>query len=145
MSPYTIGQLARRAGVPTSTVRYYERSGLLQPESRTEGNYRQYGRPALERLRFILAAKANGFTLDDVTVLLDFRDGKTAPCHEVQDLIQERLAGLENRLQQLHQVQEVLQGSLEKCREVEPSGKCEMIEKLTDASHPLRTEPGESS
>jgi len=44
---YTIGQLARAAGVPTSTVRYYERIELLQPAGRTAGNYRLYGEDAL--------------------------------------------------------------------------------------------------
>jgi DNA-binding transcriptional MerR regulator len=53
---YTISQLARAAGVPTSAVRYYERIGLLQPHGRTGGNYRLYGKEALERLRFIRAA-----------------------------------------------------------------------------------------
>ena len=46
---YTIGQLAKTAGVPTSTVRYYERRGLLTSEARSRGNYRLYGPAALER------------------------------------------------------------------------------------------------
>jgi DNA-binding transcriptional MerR regulator len=53
---YTISQLAHAASVPTSTVRYYERIGLLQPEARSAGNYRLYGPEALARLRFIRAA-----------------------------------------------------------------------------------------
>ncbi|MCI0657218.1 MAG: MerR family transcriptional regulator, partial [Acidobacteria bacterium] len=79
----TIGQLAKEAGVPTSTVRYYERSQILQPEGRTQGNYRIYGPGALERLRFIRAAQSHGFTLDDIESLFAFRDGGTAPCKEV--------------------------------------------------------------
>jgi len=63
---YTIGALARAAEVPTTTVRYYERTGLLPPEGRSGGNYRSYSVRSLERLRFIRAAQANGFTLDDV-------------------------------------------------------------------------------
>ena len=58
-SHYTIGQLAGAVSVPTSTVRYYERCGLVEAERRTESNYRVYGEPALERMRFILAAKAH--------------------------------------------------------------------------------------
>lgn len=139
--PYTIGRLARLAGVPTSTVRFYERSHLLRPEGRTAGNYRLYGQAALERLRFIIAAKANGFTLEDVTALLDFRDGRTGPCQEVQTLLQERLSALDTRLEQLHEVRGVLRTSLERCRETEPSGRCQVIENLTVASSasPRRT------
>ncbi len=67
--PCTIGQLAAQADVPTSTVRYYERRGLLRCEGRTRANYRQYGEATLERLRFIRAAQAAGFTLVDIRSL----------------------------------------------------------------------------
>ncbi len=127
---YTIGRLAREAGVPASTVRYYERSRILRPDGRTDGNYRIYGPEALERLRFIRAAQAIGLTLDDITTLLDFRDGRTAPCREVQTLIEERLSELKKRLEQLRHVQAVLHTSLQMCRRTERRGRCEIIEKL---------------
>lgn len=72
---YTIGELAEEVGVPTSTLRYYERSGLVSPDGRTSGNYRIYGAAAVERVRFIRAAQATGFTLEDIARLLDFKDG----------------------------------------------------------------------
>src|SRR5215813_5732090 len=89
---YTIGQLARAAGVPTSTVRYYERIGLLHPDARTAGNYRLYGEDALECLRFIRAAQRTGFTLEDITALLQLRDVTPELCQEVQVLIEARLS-----------------------------------------------------
>ncbi len=127
---YTIGRLAYAAGVPVSTVRYYERSRILRPDGRTEGNYRVYGPEALERLRFIRAAQAIGLTLEDITTLLDFRDGRTAPCKEVQSLIEERLLELEKRLEQMGHVRSVLHSSLRLCRRAGRSGRCEVIEKL---------------
>jgi MerR family mercuric resistance operon transcriptional regulator len=127
---YTIGSLARAAEVPTSTVRYYERAGLLVPEGRSGGNYRSYSARSLERLRFIRAAQANGFTLDDVKQLLRFQDGALAPCGEVQSLIEARLRDLEERMQQLRKVRTVLRASLEVCRRGEPSGRCEILEGL---------------
>jgi len=127
---YTIGRLAREVGVPASTVRYYERSRLLRPDGRTEGNYRIYGPEALERLRFIRAAQAIGLTLEDITTLLDFRDGRTAPCREVQTLIEERLSELKKRLEQLRHVQAILHSSLQMCRKTERRGRCEVIERL---------------
>lgn len=133
-SRYTIGRLAREAGVPVSTVRYYERSRLLRPDGRTDGNYRIYGPEALERLRFIRAAQAIGLTLEDITSLLDVRDGRTAPCREVQTLIEERLVELRKRLEQLRHVQAILHSSLRMCRRTERRGRCEVIEKLTVAA-----------
>lgn len=139
---YTIGQLAKAAGVPASTVRYYERARLLHPDGRSRGNYRVYGAAALERLRFIRAAQVNGFTLEDTQALLDFRDGKTAPCKEVRELISERLAGLEKRFEELRQVRTVLKSSLKMCGQTEHMGKCRVIEKLNAAAtQPLSRAP----
>jgi len=134
VASYTIGQLAQAAAVPTSTVRYYERIGLLQPEGRSSGNYRVYSAAALKRLRFIRAAQATGFTLDDVTALLNLRDGTTAPCTEVQTLIEDRLADTEQRLTDLHQVQRVLKSSLTLCRRSDRRGRCRVIDKISAAA-----------
>lgn len=134
MGPYTIGQLARAVGVPTSTLRYYERVKILRPDGRSGGNYRVYGAAALERLRFIRAAQANGFTLDDISALLSFRDGATARCKEVQRLIKDRLADLRKRMEQMHEVEVVLRSSLKMCRRFERTGRCQVIDNLKQAS-----------
>jgi MerR family mercuric resistance operon transcriptional regulator len=131
---HTIGQVARAAGVPTSTVRFYERSRLLRPDGRTEGNYRLYGPAALERLRFIRAAQANGFALEDVAALLSLRDGTTAPCKEVQTLVEQRLTDLEKRVKQLRHLRAVLRASLQLCRQAGRSGRCQVIDRLKVAS-----------
>jgi len=135
---YTIGQLARAAGVPTSTVRYYERVGLLQPEGRTNGNYRLYGKEALEHVRFIRAAQATGFTLGDIAALLQLRDANPDTCQNVQGLIAERLADLERRLADLRHVQHVLKATLKRCRETQWRGRCHIFDRLTvsSTSHP---------
>lgn len=126
----TIGQLARAAEVPVSTVRYYERRGLVRPSGRTAGNYRYYGEEVLERLRFIGAAQATGFTLGDIKSLLEFRDGDAAPCQEVQTLIENRLADVGKRLDELRHLQDVLGSSLRQCRTEEPAGRCAVMEQL---------------
>ncbi|MBI4576117.1 MAG: MerR family transcriptional regulator [Planctomycetes bacterium] len=132
--PYTIGQLARAAGVPSSTLRYYERSRLLRPDGRTGGNYRVYGAAALERLRFIRAAQANGFTLDDIAALLGFREGRTARCKAVQALIEDRLSDLQQRMQQLRDLEAVLRSSLKMCQQFERRGRCQVVDDLRRAS-----------
>lgn len=127
---YTIGDLARGAGVPTSTVRFYERQRLLVPDSRSGSNYRLYGAAALERLRFIRSAQAAGFTLGDIRALLDFKDGATPPCREVQSLIESRLDHVAEQLEHLQRVQVVLGKWLAVCRKAERSGRCRVIEGL---------------
>lgn len=128
---FTIGELARAAGVPTSTVRYYERVGLLEPVGRTVGNYRFYGEAAVERLQFIRAAQATGFSLDDITSLLPLRGGIASSCQRVQGLIRERLGELRKRMDDLRRVERVLKSALGVCQKTEAAGHCETLDKLT--------------
>ena len=129
MGKLTIGELARAAGVPTSTVRYYERAGLLRPSGRSSGNYRVYSKSELERLRFIRAAQATGFTLKDVKALL-----RPAACGKVQGVIEERLADVAKRMKELRHVQRVLRASLSECQSHEASGRCRVVDELTARS-----------
>ncbi len=122
----TIGQLADAAGVPTSTVRYYERENLLRPAGRSASNYRLYSRADVDRLRFIRAAQATGFTLQDVVELL-----RPAPCGRVQGLIERRLETVSERMRELRHVQGVLRRSLEECRGHGHSGRCRVIDELS--------------
>lgn len=73
----TIGQLAQRAGVATSALRYYEAEGLLTG-SRSAGGHRQYPRHALRRVAFIRAAQNVGLTLPQIkAALATLPDGRT--------------------------------------------------------------------
>ena len=132
--PFTIGRLAKAAGVPVSTVRYYERIGLLKPSGRTYSNYRYYGRRALEHLRFIRAAQSTGFALDDIAHLLEIRTGGVEPCREVRDLIETRLGDVERRLKDLARVKKVLKASLKRCHDAEAEGSCEVLAQLARVS-----------
>ncbi|MQA81658.1 MAG: MerR family transcriptional regulator [Streptosporangiales bacterium] len=69
MSAYRISQLAERTGVPASTLRYYESTGLL-PAERSPAGYRLYDEPAIERLGFIGTAKRLGLPLEEIAELL---------------------------------------------------------------------------
>ncbi len=130
----TIGELARTAGVPASTVRYYERTGLLRRPPRSQSNYRLYRDEDVYRVRFIKAAQATGFTLDDVAELL-----KPSSCSKVQGRIEERLEEVSARMKDLRHVQRVLKAALTTCQEHEPTGRCGVIDTLSAsarAKHP---------
>lgn len=75
MALLTIGQLARRAGIRPSTLRYYEAEGLLEPTDHTEAGYRLYDPNAEQTLHLIQRAQRLGFSLADIRILLkDYRD-----------------------------------------------------------------------
>lgn len=65
----SIGDVAGRSGVPASTLRYYEQTGLLPAPARTAGR-RRYEPSVLTRLEVIALCKAAGFTLDEIRALL---------------------------------------------------------------------------
>lgn len=77
---FTIGQLARRFGLNTSAIRYYERVGVL-PEPERESGQRRYGTDAVKRLETLQAAKQAGFTLEESRLLLQRSDAGD-PLHE---------------------------------------------------------------
>lgn len=133
---HTIGELAKSVGVPASTLRFYEREGLLVPDTRSPSGYRLYGPESSGRLRFIRSAAAAGFTLGDIRALLDFKDGATPPCREVQSLIQSRLAHVSVQVEHLRHVQDVLTKWLGVCRKAERTGRCRVIEGLRDSDEP---------
>jgi MerR family transcriptional regulator, copper efflux regulator len=72
---YTIGSLAREAGVTTRTVRYYEQRGLLPTAERDENGYRRYTRDTLNRLLFVLRAKSLGLALSEIQGFLEVAEG----------------------------------------------------------------------
>ncbi|QJY47810.1 MerR family transcriptional regulator [Pseudonocardia broussonetiae] len=89
VSTYRISQLAERAGVPATTLRYYEKEGLV-PAGRTPGGYRLYTDADAERVRFIAAAKHLGLPLDQIRELLGVWDG--GMCREIRDELRPMVA-----------------------------------------------------
>jgi len=78
-----ISELAAASGVPTSTLRYYERIGLVRPHGRSPAGYRLYDEDSVQRLAFIGRAKRLGMTLDDVATLIEaWFAGECGPLQE---------------------------------------------------------------
>jgi len=130
----TISQLARAANVPASTLRYYERIGLVAPEDRSAAGYRLYSEESLRRMQFIRAAQAIGFALSDVSILLGMDGRKSSSCREVQALIAERLVDIRRRLNDLRHVERVLRAAMGRCKKHERAGCCHVLETLRSNS-----------
>lgn len=140
---FTIGQLARAAGVPISTVRYYERVGLLTPDARTPANYRAYSAKAAERLRFIRSAQASGFALSDIREMLDLAHSDDPPCEQVTALIDRRLIEIRQRLRDLKRVERTLAKAAATCCRGGPDW-CGQIERLK-GRQPTSCDPAKKS
>ncbi len=111
---YTIGQVARAAGVNVETVRFYHRKGLLPLPGRAYGAVRRYGDESLARLRFIRRAQRLGFALDEVSALLQLNDGRS--CSAARELAERKLAVVEDRLKDLFALRKQLASLVRRCR-----------------------------
>jgi DNA-binding transcriptional MerR regulator len=116
-----IGQLADSLGIPTGTVRLYERKGLLPDPQRAENGYRIYDDTTLARLRFIRTAQSAGLTLAEITSVLHVRDDGTAPCSHVDSLLETKLADVRERRRQLATLESELAQLLERSRQLDPA------------------------
>ena len=116
----TIGEVARRAGVATSTIRFYERRGLLEADGRQSGQ-RRYRVETLRRLVFIGMLQDAGLALDDIAGVLDA--GTVA---EWKAIATERMAALEEEIERLETARAYLRGAL-LCRYDHPASECRIM------------------
>ena len=107
----TIGEVARRAGVRASAIRYYEEAGLLEEPDRVGGK-RRYDEVALRRLALIGGAKRAGFTLGEIRTLLHGFPAGTGAAQRWQALASEKLIEVNEAIAQLRQTRELLEEAL---------------------------------
>lgn len=103
------GQLAEAAGVSLQTLRYYERRGLLDEPLRSNGGHRLYPPEAVTVLRVIKAAQRLGFTLEEISDLLDVRRGSQGGLRAKAN---GKLADVEARIADLLVIAETLRAAL---------------------------------
>ena len=107
----TIGEVARRAGVRASAIRYYEEAGLLEEPERV-GSKRRYDEEVLRRLALIGGAKRAGFTLGEIRTLLHGFPAGTGAAQRWQALASEKLIEVDEAIAQLRQTRELLEEAL---------------------------------
>ncbi len=118
----TIGEMASRSGVRTSTLRYYEERGLISSE-RTAGGQRRFARETVRRVAVIRAAQILGLTLEEIRrALNDLPRGRTPNRHDWERLSQTWRSSLDGRIAELEALRDRLSGcigcgclSLENC------------------------------
>ena len=116
-----IGQLADALEIPTRTIRFYERKGLLPEPQRADNGYRVYDDATLARLRFIRTAQAAGLTLAEIASIIHVRDDGTAPCSHVDSLLETKLAEVRDRRRQLAALEAELAQLLDRSRQLDPA------------------------
>src|SRR5260370_5324745 len=127
----TLGERARRSGVPSTALRYYEKAGLFPESRRTSSGYRAFQPDTLPRLAFIRAAQAVGLTLAEIREVIGIRDAGAPPCAHVLGLIEQHRAEVRSRIRELQLLERDLEhvaslGAGLDPSECEPVGVCKV-------------------
>lgn len=125
-----IGELAKKAGCQVETIRYYEREGLLPAPARSEGNYRLYGAPHLERLVFIRNCRTLDMTLEEIQRLLALRDLPHENCAGINSLVDEHIEHVQARIDSLQALRAQLTELRDRCNAPKEAEDCGILRQL---------------
>jgi MerR family mercuric resistance operon transcriptional regulator len=127
----TIGKLAAEVGVSVETVRFYERSGVLQQPADPEHGWRKYGEDALVTLRYVREARRLGLTVADIGHLRVLTSGPQPDfCQGVRDTVEARIRIIGERINELERLRQGLSEWLGACRARSPDMTCPTYETL---------------
>ncbi|SRR5437899_865489 len=110
-----IGQVAQQTGLTVDAIRFYEKEKLLPKALRSTGGFRLYGSDHIEQLRFIQKAQTIGFSLGEIRELILIQDDQVETCSHVRDLIRQKLATVQQKMNELAQIEGQLKEALQKC------------------------------
>lgn len=129
-----IGDLSTASSTPIETIRYYEREGLLPAPARTAGNFRVYEPPHLERLQFIRYCRGLDMSLDEVRILLRFKDEPSANCGDVNALLDEHIGHVSRRIKELRSLERELKELRQRCGAARAADQCGILAGLAEAA-----------
>jgi len=116
-----IGEVAAAVGLPTQTIRFYERKGLVPQPRRGPNGYRVYDTPTLTRLRFIRSGQGAGLTLLEIATILELRGEGATPCAHVRELLSTKLHDVHTRQRELAALETELEGLISRSRRLDPA------------------------
>lgn len=130
-----IGELAKLAGCPVETVRYYEREGLLAAPGRDPtSNYRRYDHNHLDRLTFIRRCRALDMTHEEIRALLQARLEPDASCASINGLLDAHLQHVQLRVAELQALERQLVELRGQCRAAQAMRDCGILRQLDQTS-----------
>lgn len=125
---FTIGALAKNAGVNIETIRFYQRRGLLVEPDKPLGGIRRYNDSHTQRIQFIKHGQTLGFSLAEIEDLLSLEDGQH--CCEAQEIAIHKLELIRDRIVGLQKMAVALSDLVKRCEENSGSVTCPLIATL---------------
>jgi DNA-binding transcriptional MerR regulator len=140
MTGARIGRVAQETGLSIDTIRFYEKQGLLRRSPRTEGGFRLFAVQDVETLKFVRNAQQLGFSLNEIRELLVLQADHIPACSHVKELLDQKLATVQQKIVELQILERSLTGALQKCRRELKTGSpghgecCPVIEEMKQAA-----------
>lgn len=129
-----IGELAKTAGCDIETIRYYEKSGVLDAPRRSANGYREYAGQHLEQLQFIRHCRSLQIGLPDIRVLLKLQHQPAAGCKRVNDILDGHIAKVREQMKTLRMLERQLATLRQQCRAPRAIHECGILHNLNEAA-----------
>ncbi len=126
-------EIARAANVTSETVRYYTRKGLLTARRNPDNGYQLYNAQTLKQLRFIQQARTLGFSIEEISHILQHQHDHSSPCPMVRDLLAKRVPKVVQQIAELQALLTRMENALHRWQQMPdgmPDGHtiCQLIE-----------------
>ena len=106
---YSIGEVASKLNIPTSTLRYYDREGLLTNVKRSSGGIRVFSDEEISTLNIVECLKATGMQIKDIKQFLDWCSEGDKTIEKRREMYYERRAIVEKQMEELQNTMDVIQ------------------------------------
>lgn len=133
---YTVGEAARRLNVAPSTLRYYDKEGLLPAVSRTEGGIRMFTAADMETLSMIGCLKKSGMSIKDIKQFMDWCHQGDSTISLRKELIKKQRRAVEEQIRQLNETLDVLDYKQWYYETAEKAGTCKIHDNLSEEDIP---------
>ncbi len=128
IKPLTIGQVAKQAGVGVETIRFYERKRLIDQPQGKEAGYRHYPQEVIGRIKFIKNAKELGFSLKEISELLNLRIDPATTCADVRKKAMDKINDVEAKIGELENIKKALTELASICVGSGPTSECPILD-----------------
>jgi Cd(II)/Pb(II)-responsive transcriptional regulator len=129
-----IGEIARLTGCNVQTLRYYETEGLLPAPERRSSGYRDYSHTHVERLNFIRHCRSLDMSLTEIKQLLAFCSRTGAACTDVNQLIDQHIGQVQQKISALQCLKTQLVALRRTCNGKVGNAQCGILRTLAAAA-----------
>lgn len=127
-----IGELARRTGCSVQAIRYYESEQLLPSAQRSEGNFRLYDQSALQKVLFIKQCRSLDLSVAEIRHLLSVNGSPKTHCDDVNQMIDEHIKQVEQRMSELKELRGQLVELRSSCGDNRAVEECGILQSLSN-------------